>query len=52
MKSVRDRALIVEDSRTIAAIVKHYLQLEGFDVLVAADGDRGPREPRGANIPI
>ena len=32
------RALIVEDSRTIAAIVKHYLQLEGFDVLVAADG--------------
>ena len=32
------RALIVEDSRTIAAIVKHYLQLEGFEVLVAADG--------------
>jgi len=32
------RALIVEDSRTIASIVKHYLQLEGFEVLVAADG--------------
>ncbi len=34
----KERALIVEDSRTIAAIVKHYLQLEGFDVLVASDG--------------
>jgi DNA-binding response OmpR family regulator len=31
-------ALIVEDSRTVASIVKHYLQLEGFEVLVAADG--------------
>ena len=35
------RALIVEDSRTIASIVKHYLQLEGFEVLVAADGAVG-----------
>ena len=35
------RALIVEDSRTIASIVKHYLQLEGFEVLVAADGTIG-----------
>ena len=32
------RALVVEDSRTIAAIVKHYLQVEGFEVLVASDG--------------
>ena len=32
------RALVVEDSRTIASIVRHYLQLEGFEVLVAADG--------------
>jgi DNA-binding response OmpR family regulator len=35
------RALIVEDSRTIASIVKHYLQLEGFEVLVAANGAVG-----------
>lgn len=41
MEPSRERALIVEDSRTIAAIVKHYLQLEGFDVLVASDGVAG-----------
>lgn len=35
------RALIVEDSRTIVSIVRHYLQLEGFEVLVAADGAVG-----------
>ncbi len=39
--SGRVRALIVEDSRTIAAVVKHFLQLEGFEVLVAADGMAG-----------
>jgi len=38
MTTDNKRALIVEDSRTIASIVKHYLQLEGFEVLVAADG--------------
>jgi DNA-binding response OmpR family regulator len=32
------RALVVEDSRTIACLVKHFLQLEGFEVLLAADG--------------
>ena len=41
MTSDNKRALIVEDSRTIASIVKHYLQLEGFEVLVAADGAVG-----------
>jgi DNA-binding response OmpR family regulator len=41
MTSVRDRALIIEDCRTVAAIVKHFLQLEGFDVLVASDGVTG-----------
>src|SRR5438876_711438 len=41
MKPGKDRALIVEDSRTIAAIVKHFLQLEGFEVFVAADGVAG-----------
>ncbi len=35
------RALVVEDSRTIAAVMKHYLQLEGFEVLLAADGAIG-----------
>ncbi len=34
----KDRALVVEDSRTIASIVKHFLQREGFEVLIAADG--------------
>jgi DNA-binding response OmpR family regulator len=37
----KERALIVEDSRTIAAILKHYLQLEGYEVLVASDGVAG-----------
>ncbi len=41
MTSDNQRALIVEDSRTIASIVKHYLQLEGFEVLVAANGTVG-----------
>jgi type IV pilus assembly protein PilB len=30
--------LVVEDSRTIAAVVKYYLELEGFDVRLAANG--------------
>ena len=37
----KDRALIVEDSSTIAAIIKHFLQLEGFEVFVAPDGVAG-----------
>ena len=37
----KDRALIVEDSRTIASIVKHFLRREGFEVSVAADGSAG-----------
>ena len=37
----KDRALIVEDSRTIACLVRHFLQLEGFEVLVASDGVAG-----------
>ena len=35
------RALVVEDSRTVACLMKHYLQLEGFEVLLAADGPSG-----------
>ena len=30
--------LVVEDSRTIASVVKYYLELEGFEVRLAADG--------------
>jgi CheY-like chemotaxis protein len=37
----RPRALVVEDSRTIAVIVKHFLELDGFEVIVAADGHAG-----------
>lgn len=37
----KDRALVVEDCRTIAAILRHYLQLDGFDVLVEVDGASG-----------
>ena len=38
MRPEHARALIVEDSRTIAAIMKHHLQVEGFEVFVASDG--------------
>jgi two-component system response regulator MprA/two-component system response regulator PrrA len=33
--------LVVEDSPTIASVVKYFLELEGFDVLLAADGLAG-----------
>jgi len=33
-----ERILIVEDSRTIASVVKYYLELEGFEVAVAKNG--------------
>ena len=35
------QALVVEDSRTVASILKHFLQREGFGVLLAADGMTG-----------
>jgi type IV pilus assembly protein PilB len=35
---VRRRVLVVDDSPTIASVVKYFLELEGFEVLLAADG--------------
>jgi CheY-like chemotaxis protein len=32
------RVLVVEDSRTVAAVIKYFLELEGFEVLQATDG--------------
>lgn len=37
----RQRVLVVEDSPTVASVVKYFLELEGFDVLMAADGQTG-----------
>jgi type IV pilus assembly protein PilB len=37
----KQRVLIVEDSTTIASVVKYFLELEGFQVLVAKDGNSG-----------
>jgi PleD family two-component response regulator len=37
----KERVLVVEDSRTIAQVVKYFLELEGFEVLVAKDGTSG-----------
>jgi len=34
----RRRVLVVEDSATIASVVKYFLELEGFEVLLAGDG--------------
>jgi len=36
--TTQKRVLVVEDSPTIASVVKYFLELEGFEVLVAADG--------------
>jgi type IV pilus assembly protein PilB len=36
--SLGGRVLVVEDSPTIVSVVKYFLELEGFDVLVAQDG--------------
>ena len=35
------RVLVVEDNATISSVVKYFLELEGFEVLVAADGRAG-----------
>ncbi|MEP6592464.1 MAG: ATPase, T2SS/T4P/T4SS family [Acidobacteriota bacterium] len=35
------RVLVVEDSQTVASVVKYFLELEGFEVLLAADGHIG-----------
>ncbi len=37
----KERVLIVEDSTTIASVVRYFLELEGFEVLVAKDGISG-----------
>lgn len=37
----KDLVLVVEDSATIASVVKYFLELEGFEVLVAKDGIPG-----------
>ena len=37
----RGRVLVVEDSPTIVSVVKYFLELEGFEVLVAEDGQAG-----------
>ncbi len=36
--ALRGLVLVVEDNPTIATVVKYFLELEGFDVLVATDG--------------
>jgi PleD family two-component response regulator len=34
----KERILIVDDNRTITSVVKYFLELEGFEVLLAEDG--------------
>lgn len=36
--SAHRKVLVVEDSQTIASVVKYFLELDGFEVLLAADG--------------
>jgi type IV pilus assembly protein PilB len=37
----RKRVLIVEDSPTISSVIQYFLELEGFEVTIAADGRAG-----------
>jgi type IV pilus assembly protein PilB len=37
----KELILVVEDSPTIASVVKYFLELEGFQVLLAKDGNSG-----------
>jgi PleD family two-component response regulator len=37
----KELVLVVEDSTTIASVVKYFLELEGFEVVVAKDGSSG-----------
>lgn len=37
----RRRILVVEDSPTVLQVVKYYLEIEGYEVLVASDGAAG-----------
>src|SRR5947207_8056234 len=37
----KERVLVVEDCSTIASVVKYFLELEGFEVVVAKDGNSG-----------
>jgi CheY-like chemotaxis protein len=40
-KAGRRRVLVVEDNATIVTVVKYFLELEGFEVIVAEDGLAG-----------
>jgi type II secretory ATPase GspE/PulE/Tfp pilus assembly ATPase PilB-like protein/CheY-like chemotaxis protein len=40
-ETARKRVLVVEDTPTVAAVVKYFLELEGFEVLMAGDGKAG-----------
>jgi len=44
----KGRVLIVEDSPTVVTVVKYFLELEGFEVLVAEDGLTGLQMARSA----
>lgn len=37
----KERILIVEDDRTISSVVKYFLELEGFEIVVAENGQIG-----------
>lgn len=39
--TAKNCALLVEDSPTVLTVVKYFLELEGFEVLTACDGEAG-----------
>jgi two-component system alkaline phosphatase synthesis response regulator PhoP len=41
MNGAHARVLVVDDSPTVVEVVKYFLELEGYDILVARDGAEG-----------
>jgi type IV pilus assembly protein PilB len=41
MNGTHARVLVVDDSPTVVEVVKYFLELEGYDILVARDGAEG-----------
>ena len=45
------KALVIEDDKNIAELLRLYLEKDGFDVSIAADGGKGLR-PNGRPQPL
>jgi DNA-binding NtrC family response regulator len=47
-----EKVLIVEDKDSMAQMLKETLELEGYDVLIAKDGDEGTKKIKKTKVDI